>query len=224
MVARKTPFGIKPFVFRDEFEYFIYGAMAFGRGFTFDKFWESGLSELKKSTLTSDETEHCTRQFGLGWKCWMKINELFYSDMGSDVPRETAYRLVMSRTDLLTVVALCKYQDEMWNPLYHGHQAAEKALKAFLFSRGYSDGKLKGLGHDLGSVLKDCCTLAPVFEGYRALLPHMKWQNQWRYEPLNIPKQHVINMYDGALQMLAQVVDIVLRENPSDSIFRPSSL
>ena len=209
-MPHKPNFGVKPFMFRDEFEYFLYGAIAFGRGFAFEKFWEGGLSNVELSTFTRTETDHCRRQFALGWKCWMKVNELLYSGLGVKVPREIVLRIVMSQTDLLTVVALCKYQTEMWNPLYHGHQAAEKALKAYLLSKGYNDTQLRAIGHDLKTGLEECCKLDSTFKKYIPLLPYMAWDTQWRYKPFDIPAQTVINMYDGALQLLAQSVELIL--------------
>src|SRR3989339_56596 len=102
----KENYGVKPFVFRGEFYYFFYPALAFGSGFSFEENWEGGASKDILDSLSMEERGRLEHEFVLGWNCYQKINELFYSRKGESVRKDVAFRLYMSRADLLAVVAL----------------------------------------------------------------------------------------------------------------------
>lgn len=68
---------------------------------------------------------------------------------------------------------------EVWHgACFSAQQAAEKALKAYLFSQGKPSKKV----HDLGALLEQCIALDPAFETLREqVLPLINYYLQTRY-------------------------------------------
>jgi hypothetical protein len=145
----------------------------------------------------------------LGLDAFTTINRVFFPTSLATLDRRVLFKLVMARTDLYTTVALLKFMPhELWNALYHGHQSAEKSLKAFLSAKGVTDKAMqREHRHDLGSLLQRCAELDQRFSPREALLPYMAWDSDWRYTPFSFHKQAVVNMFDCAMILLADVVD-----------------
>ena len=218
-------YGIKPFVFRDEWHFFKLPFVIYG-SFPATHFWENRPADAVLETLTDEERALIGTGAQLGVDAFFTINRAFFSNRQSPLDRNVLNRLVMARTDLYTSVALLKYlPSELWNALYHGHQSAEKSLKALLLARGHSDGAMRREHrHDLASLLARCATSDTVFAERAPLLAGMHWENDWRYTPYAFPKQTVANMFDGALILLADVVHSLIPGHggqwPS-RVFRP---
>jgi hypothetical protein len=204
-------YGSKPFVFRDQWSFFRYPFLFFG-SIPVVQFWEDRPEPSVLDALTDEEKAYIGTNGQLGLDAFMTINKAFFPTDRTLLPRHLLFRLIMARTDLYTTVALLKYvPDELWNPLFHAHQAAEKALKVYLLSHGHSSERLrKRHGHNLKTLLADCADHDQRFSRWPPLLESMAWDQDWRYTPYEFPKQVVVNMFDGAIILLADVVDALL--------------
>lgn len=219
-------YGIKPFVFRDQWHFFKFPFVMYG-SFPSTHFWEQCPDDSVLQTLTDIEKGMIGAGAQLGLDAYFTINAAFFSNRPWPLHQDILFRLVMARTDLYTTVALLKFlPNELWNALYHGHQSAEKSLKALLIARGLTDRTLRREHrHDLATLLERCAGFHPVFAERAVLLPHMKWDNDWRYTPYAFPKQQVVSMFDCAMILLADVVHALLQKDsgnwPSQVLHQP---
>lgn len=214
-------YGVKQFVFRGEWHFFKFPLLMFG-SIPVTNFWEDRPADSILQTLTKDEKAYIGTGAQLGLDAFFTINQAFFSNRAIPLERALLFRLVMARTDLYTTIALLKFlPSELWNALYHGHQAAEKSLKAYLLSKGVPDEELRKRRHDLATLLEDCGGYNETIGKRRALLPFMTWKNDWRYTPHDFPKEAVVNMFDCAMILLADVVHALV---PSLSTQWPSQV
>lgn len=210
---------MKPFVFRDEWHFFKFPFLMFG-SIPVTNFWEDRPEDSILRTLTEEEKAYIGTGAQLGLDAFATINEAFFSNRPIPLDRPLLFRLVMARTDLYTTIALLKFlPNELWNALYHAHQSAEKSLKACLLSKGVPENDVRRHRHDLPALLEACAQYDERIGKRRALLPCMTWKNEWRYTPYDFPKEVVVNMFDCAMILLADVVHALL---PSSSNQWPS--
>ncbi|MCB1060968.1 MAG: hypothetical protein KDB65_12100 [Calditrichaeota bacterium] len=77
-------------------------------------------------------------------------------------------------------------------------------MKAFLSWHGMPDAKLKELGHNRKLLVSECIKLDHGFKDFIGLIEDLDFDQNWRYNPVQVQKSHLAKSFDVSLQLCAQ--------------------
>jgi len=200
--------GIAPVAFRDEFAFLHYPVVIFGRHKIEQfVFWKGKC--VRDIVLTNQELKDiCTWYQHYGF-FFSKIHETLQSSYDFNGRQDVALRLWAALIDIDAAAALCEIGYAMVNSYYMCVQSIEKSMKSFLMWKGCSDDELRRLGHNLTKTLDHCRGIDIRYDGYELPLERIQWDQNWRYNPVNVSHDDIIRSFDLALQLCAQTCECI---------------